>query len=152
MSRQRRVQGLIDELNHDLARKLANIIRYNYQAARAAGPNAAVMRQLFRNEAAEELDHAAVLAESIVSLGGEPTTIPAEFDKPRCPKLMLEVDVLLEEADMRRYLQHARLAGDLEELDLQARLERIAEAEACHAQDIARVLEGLWPAAAGPTH
>lgn len=146
MSRRRRIDGLIAELNEDLARKLGSVIRYNYQAAKATGPNEAELRSLFHSEAAEELSHAAFLAEAIVSLGGEPTTMPMDFDKPRCPKLMLEVDVRLERSDVERYREHARLAGDLEEVELQARLEEIAAAEAVHALAIERVLTGLWPA------
>jgi bacterioferritin len=152
MTRDRQIQGLIARLNDDLARKLANVIRYNYQAAKAAGPSAETMRQLLRDEAASELEHAAVLSEVIVGLGGEPTTTPVEFDKPYCQKMALELDVLLEEADVRRTLEHARIAAALEERELQSRLEAIAEAEAHHARDLARLLASLWPASAGVTH
>jgi bacterioferritin len=152
MSRRRRIDGLIAELNEDLARKLGAVIRYNYQAAKAAGPDAAQLRRLFHYEAAEELGHAAFLAEAIVSLGGEPTTTPMEFDKPCCPRLTLEVDVLLERMDVKRYREHARLAGDLAEVELQARLEEIAAAGAVHAEAIERVLSGLWPASPGVPH
>jgi bacterioferritin (cytochrome b1) len=149
MSRHRRLGGLIQELNDDLARKLGTVIRYNYQAAKAAGPNAEEMRRLFRCEAVEELGHAAILAEAIVRLGGEPTTTPMEFDKPPCQKLMLEVDLVLEQADVERYLEHARLAADLEQMELQAELEAIASAEAAHAREMERVLGCLWPAGTG---
>jgi bacterioferritin len=152
MSRRARIDDLIAELNEDLARKLGAVIRYNYQAAKAAGPSAPLLRRLFHGEAAEELGHAAFLAEAIVGLGGEPTTTPMEFDKPCCPRLMLEVGMLLERSDAERYRQHARLAGSLDEVELQARLEEIAAAEAVHVKAIEQVLTGLWPASSGVPH
>lgn len=152
MTRQRRIESLIARLNEDLARKLGNIIRYNYQAAKAAGRNVEQMRQLLRAEAAEELDHAAELAELIVDMGGEPTTTPVEFDKPHCRKAMLELDAMLERDDMSRYLELARLAADLEEVELQARLEAIAAAEGRQSRKLAQTVRTMWPSSAAITH
>lgn len=143
MSRRRGVGDLIDELNRDLASELGAIIRCNYQASKAVGPQCENLRALLRSEVRDGLEHAAFLSETIVELGGEPTTLPADFDKPWSLRFMVEVDVALEQARLRRYEAHARLAGELGRPDLQARLESFASAESDRVRQLERTLESL---------
>jgi bacterioferritin len=143
MARPSRITGLIEELNRDLALELGTVIRYNYEAAKAAGPQGEEVRSLLREGVAEELSHAAFLTDAIVRLGGEPTTNPSEFDKPCSLRLMLEIDLALERARCQRYRDHARVAGELNRPELQAKLEEIAAVEAEHAQEMERVLRQL---------
>jgi bacterioferritin len=136
-------ETLLKGLNEDLAGELGTIIRYNYQAGRAEGPVGEHLRQMFRQEIPDELGHAAFLTDVIVDLGGEPTTVPASFDKPGSPKAMLALDLEMEKADVERYSQHARLADELGFVELKLKLEEIAADEAGHARQIQRILRGM---------
>lgn len=137
------LQQLIDGLNEDLAGELGTIIRYNYQAGKATGLAGEHLRGMLRGEVADELGHAAFLTDVIADLGGEPTTTPADFGKPGSVKAMLELDLATEQADASRYMAHARLAEELEQVELQLKLEEIAADEAGHARQIQRILKGL---------
>jgi bacterioferritin len=136
-------ETLLKGLNEDLAGELGTIIRYNYQAGRADGPIGEHLRQMFRQEIPDELGHAAFLTDVIVDLGGEPTTMPASFEKPGSAKAMLELDLEMEKADVQRYSQHARLADELGLVELKLKLEEIAADEAGHARQIQRILRGM---------
>jgi bacterioferritin len=134
---------LIEGLNQDLAGELGTIIRYNYQAGKVNGPVGERLRQMFRDEVADEFGHAAFLTDAIVDLGGEPTTTPADFDKPDSLKAMLEVDVAMERADVKRYMAHAHLAEEIGDVELRLKLEEIAADEAGHARTLQRILRGM---------
>ncbi|MDA1214490.1 MAG: ferritin-like domain-containing protein, partial [Planctomycetota bacterium] len=67
---------MIDKLNEDLAGELGAIIQYLTYAAKATGPYRPQLSQFFLAEVADEQLHAQYLANKIVALGGEPTTIP----------------------------------------------------------------------------
>lgn len=136
-------QQLIDGLNEDLAAELGTIIRYNYQAGKAEGPVGRALRAMFREEAEDELGHAAFLTDVIADLGGEPTTAPAPFEKPATMKAMLEVDLEMEQKDVERYMEHAALAEELGQVELKMKLEEIAADEAGHAREIQRILRGM---------
>jgi bacterioferritin len=136
-------QRLIDGLNEDLAGELGTIIRYNYQAGKADGPVGRALRAMFREEAEDELGHAAFLTDVIADLGGEPTTTPAPFEKPATMKEMLEVDLGMEQGDVERYMDHAALADELGQVELKMKLEEIAADEAGHAREIQRILRGM---------
>ncbi len=139
MSKDKLIQGL----NEDLSAELGTIIRYNYQAGRADGLAGQELRRELRAEVEDELGHAAFLTDVIVDLGGEPTTSPMEFDKPETLRQMLEVDLEMELADVKRYTSHARLAEEEEEVELQLKLEEIAADEAGHARGLRRILRGI---------
>ena len=134
---------LIKGLNEDLAGELGTIIRYNYQAGRAEGLIGEHLRAMFRQEIPDELGHAAFLTDVIVDLGGEPTTTPMEFEKPASVEAMLKLDLAMEQADVQRYTEHARLAEKLGHTELKLKLEEIASDEGRHARQIGRILRGM---------
>jgi len=136
-------EKLVEGLNEDLAAELGTIIRYNYQAGKAEGLAGEQLRRTLRDEVADELGHAAFLTDVIVDLGGEPTTSAMDFDKPETLREMLEVDLAMETADVKRYTQHAHLAEEVDEIELQLKLEEIAADEAGHAREIRRILRGM---------
>jgi bacterioferritin len=142
-SRDGALAALLRGLNEDLSGELGTIIRYNYQAGLADGPLGEHLREMFRGEIADELGHAAFLTDAIVDLGGEPTTHPMEFGKPSSMREMLELDLRMELADVDRYTEHARLAGQLGNIELKLKLEEMAADESRHARRIQRVLRGL---------
>lgn len=98
---------------------------------------------MFQEETKDELGHAAFLTDVIIDLGGEPTTMPKEFTKPDSLKAMLELDLEMEQHDVENYLKHAQMAGDLDLVELQMKLEEMAADEAGHARELRRILKGL---------
>ena len=81
---------LIKNLNEDLAGELGAIIQYTTYAAKVSGPYRPQLSAFFLNEIADEQLHAQYLANKIVALGGEPTTVPREVPEATTNKEMLE--------------------------------------------------------------
>jgi bacterioferritin len=79
----------------------------------------------------------------IVDLGGEPVTVPVQFDKPDGLKEMLALDQEMELKDVKSYMAHAELAGELGYVELKLKLEEMAADEAGHARELRRILKGL---------
>lgn len=75
---------LIEKLNDDLAGELAAVIQYITYAAKATGPYRPQLAQFYLTEVADETLHAQFLANKIVALGGEPTTVPSKVSSPLC--------------------------------------------------------------------
>ena len=136
-------EALIKGLNEDLAAELGTVIRYTYQSGKAMGFAGFELREILEDEIADELGHAAFLMDVIVDLGGEPTTMPLQFDKPEGLKAMLELDLEMEKQDVENYRTHAALAEDLGMVELQMKLEEMAADEAGHARELRRLVRGL---------
>ena len=136
-------EALIKGLNEDLAAELGTVIRYTYQSSKAMGFAGFELREILEDEIADELGHAAFLMDVIVDLGGEPTTMPLQFDKPEGLKAMLELDLEMEKQDVENYRSHAALAEDLGMVELQMKLEEMAADEAGHARELRRLVRGL---------
>lgn len=136
-------EALIRGLNEDLAAEWGTIMRYTYQAGKSFGLLGAELRELFQDEAQDELGHAAFLTDVIVDLGGEPTVTPKEFAKPADLKGMVELDLQMEMQDVENYVKHAKLAEELGEMELKMKLEEMAADEAGHARELRRLLKGM---------
>ena len=136
-------EELIKGLNEDLAAELGTVIRYTYQSSKAVGFVGYELREVLKDEIADELGHAAFLMDVIVDLGGEPTTTPKAFNKPASLKEMLELDLEMEKQDVENYKAHAELADELGLVELNMKLEEMAADEAGHARELRRVLSGL---------
>jgi bacterioferritin len=136
-------EDLINGLNEDLAAELGTVIRYTYQAGKSFGLLGMELRELFAEETQDELGHAAFLTDVIVDLGGEPTTIPKQFEKPEGIKEMLELDLKMERHDVEDYMKHAALAEALGLVELKMKLEEMAADEAGHARELRRILKGI---------
>ena len=136
-------EDLINGLNEDLAAELGTVIRYTYQAGKSFGLLGMELRELFAEETQDELGHAAFLTDVIVDLGGEPTTIPKQFEKPEGIKEMLEFDLKMERHDVEDYMKHAALAEALGLVELRMKLEEMAADEAGHARELRRILKGI---------
>jgi bacterioferritin len=136
-------EQLIEGLNNDLAAELGTIIRYNYQASQCFGPGGIELREKFEEEITDETGHARFLTDLIVDLGGEPTTTPNSFEKPKGIKAMLELDIMMEEEDVTNYMKHAEMADELGMVELKMKLEEIAADEAGHARWLSRLVRGL---------
>lgn len=136
-------EDLIKGLNEDLAAELGTVIRYTYQAGKSFGLLGMELRELFAKETQDELGHAAFLTDVIVDLGGEPTTVPKQFEKPESIKEMLELDLKMERHDVEDYMKHAAMAEELGLVELKMKLEEMAADEAGHARELRRILKGI---------
>jgi bacterioferritin len=136
-------KNLIESLNEDLSAELGTIIRYNYQAGKSYGLLGTELREMFESEIKDELGHARFLTDVILDLDGEPVTTPKDFEKPSALKDMLEIDLRMEEEDVKNYLKHSREAEEIGNIELKMKLEEMAADEAGHARELRRLLKGL---------
>ncbi|EIT85844.1 bacterioferritin [Fictibacillus macauensis ZFHKF-1] len=135
------LQALIDGLNEDLANEYAASIMYTTYAATVSGLFSQVLKPFFESEVADEQGHALYLAEKISTLGGTPTTIPAEV------KAVTEVRQMLEEArnaeidTIRRYEERKEQAAQLKMTELVIKLEDMIADETQHKEEMDRLLK-----------
>jgi len=137
-------QSLIDNLNKDLAGELGAIIQYLTYAAKASGPYRPQLSQFYLAEVADEQLHAQYLANKIVALGGEPTTVPRPVPAARTNREMLEAIMAAERQATKDYTQRAKEAEELGEKGLMVQLEDMVRDESGHAEETERILRD-WP-------
>jgi bacterioferritin len=135
---------LIARLNEDLAGELGAIIQYLTYAAKATGPYRPQLAQFFLAEVADEQLHARFLANKIVALGGEPTTIPRAVAPARTNREMLEAVLAAERRAIKDYTQRAREAEANRDKGLAVQLEDMVRDESGHAEETERILRD-WP-------
>lgn len=135
---------LIDHLNQDLASELSAIIQYLTYAAKATGPYRPQLSQFFLAEVADEQLHAQFLANKIVALGGEPTTVPSEVAVAHTNREMLEAVLSAERTATSNYTQRAKQADEYGDKGLAVQLEDMVRDESGHAEETERILRD-WP-------
>jgi bacterioferritin len=137
-------KAFVAKLNEDLAGELGAIIQYLTYAAKASGPFRPQLVQFFMAEVPDEQLHAQYLANKIVTLGGEPTTVPRPVPAARTNKEMLEAVLAAERRARQDYTERAEQAGALGEKGLQVQLEDMVRDESGHADETERILRE-WP-------
>ncbi len=137
-------QTLIDHLNDDLASELSAIIQYITYAAKATGPYRPQLAQFFLTEVADEQLHAQFLANKIVALGGEPTTVPHPVPEARDNREMLEAVLAAELQAGKGYTQRAKEAEAYGDKGLVVALEEMIRDEMGHSEETERMLRD-WP-------
>ncbi|MCB9135921.1 MAG: ferritin-like domain-containing protein [Anaerolineales bacterium] len=137
-------QTLINHLNEDLSGELSAIIQYITYAAKASGPFRPQLAQFFLTEVADEQLHAQFLANKIVALGGEPTTLPATVPAAKTNKEMLEAVLAAELKAGKDYTQRALEADAYGDKGLMVQLEDMVRDESGHSEETARMLQD-WP-------
>lgn len=95
---------LIDNLNRALSLELAGVIQYLQHSFLVTGPEREVFRKFFRDMSEESQDHAAVLGDKVVALGGVPTVEPGDIRQATGLAEMLRQDLELERAAMEAYV------------------------------------------------
>lgn len=140
----RKRQKLVDRLNEDLAGELGAIIQYLTYAAKATGPYRPQLSQFFLTEVADEQLHAQFLANKIVALGGEPTTVPRAVPRASTNREMLEAVLAAERKATKDYTARAKEADALGDKGLAVQLEDMVRDESGHAEETARILTD-WP-------
>lgn len=144
MAKQTRNRKLIDRLNEDLAGEFGAIIQYLTYAAKATGPYRPQLAQFFLAEVADEHLHAQFLANKIVALGGEPTTIPRAVAPAGTNRAMLEAVLAAERQATADYTKRAREAEAMGDKGLAVQLEDMVRDESGHAEETERILRD-WP-------
>ena len=133
-------QELIDGMNQDLAAEYQAVVMYRTYAALVSGPFRPELRTFFEGEIPDELNHAAFLADKIVSLGGTPTTRAEEVPIVAGNREMLEVALKAEEDTIARYTKRAEQAEACGEIAIKVELENLIVDETNHRDDIRRML------------
>jgi len=137
-------EDLIDRLNEDLASELSAVIMYLTYSARATGPYRPQLSQFFLAEVADEQLHAQFLANKVVALGGEPTTVPRPVPLPSSNRLMLEAVLKAEQEATANYTQRAKEAEAFGDKGLAVQLEDFIRDEGNHVEETERILRD-WP-------
>jgi len=137
-------QTLIDHLNDDLASELSAIIQYLTYAAKATGPYRPQLAQFFLAEVGDEQMHAQFLANKIVALGGEPTTVPHSVTPAKSNREMLEAVLAAEKRAGKNYNERAAEAEAFGDKGLVVQLEDMIRDETEHAEETERILRD-WP-------
>ena len=137
-------QQLMKNLNEDFAGELGAIIQYLTYAAKATGPYRPQLVQFFLAEVVDEQLHAQYLANKIVAMGGEPTTVPRSVPAAKTNREMLEAILAAERRATKDYTQRAREADELGEKGLAVQLEDMVRDESGHSEETERILRD-WP-------
>jgi len=135
---------MIELLNEDLSMELGAMIQYLTYAAKVTGPYRPELSKFFAGEVMGEQAHAQFLANKIVALGGEPTTVPRAVPAAHTNKEMLMAVLEAERKAVADYTERARQAEKLGDKALQVQIENIIADESTHVDETARILKE-WP-------
>lgn len=97
-------EELVENLNKALSYELAGVIQYSQHSYLITGPDREVFKDFFRDMAEEAQDHAEVLGDKVVALGGIPTVEPAMIRQSTELKEMLKQGLELEREAMAAYM------------------------------------------------
>ncbi len=129
---------LIDNLNRALSLELAGVIQYMQHSFLITGPEREVFRKFFRDQSEESQEHAEMLGDKIVALGGIPTVEPGDIRQSTTLTEMLRQDLELERAALEAYTAAWKSCTD-GELGTRFLLEeRIAE-ETRHVEELEKL-------------
>jgi bacterioferritin len=134
------VQELIDALNEDLAREYQAIIAYTVYSNVLSGAQWMQIAGELKLHAAEELQHALILADQIDYLGGMPTATPKEVKLSKKPEEMLRFDLDNETQTILNYRKRVKQAEALGHYALAEQLRKIIVQEQEHQHDLATAL------------
>ena len=135
---------LIDHLNEDLAGELGAIVQYITYAAKATGPYRPQLAQFFLAEVTDEQQHAQFLANKIVALSGEPTTVARPVPPAATNRELLEAVLAAERQATEDYSKRAEQAEAYGDKGLVVQLEDMIRDESGHAEETERILRD-WP-------
>lgn len=136
----RELAELIDGLNEDLRHEYGAVITYRTYASAVRGPYRQELRQFFIKEIADELGHAGLICDKIVSLGGIPTTESAPVKYTEVEREMLENALQDEQDTIERYVKRRKHAEDLGEYGLAIDLDTLIADETNHRDELRLML------------
>jgi len=131
---------LIDLLNEDLAREYQAIIAYVVYSQVLKGAEYMSIAKELEVHAAEELEHALIVAKLIDYLGGEPAVTPKPVKTSDKAKEMLRFDLENENETIRNYRERVRQCESLGEYAMAEHIRDILKQEQEHQIDLATAL------------
>jgi len=126
-------QKIIDALNKDRADELSAIMQYMKHHYEGKGMESLPILKIFKDVAIDEMRHAEMLAERIVALGGTPTKTPSPVVEGGDLKKMIQDDLDKENAAIKQYKEHIKLAEEENDTTTRRMLEEILADEEVHA-------------------
>jgi bacterioferritin len=134
-------QDFLEALNVDLAHEYGAVISYRTYASQVQGQWRMELRQFFEREIPDELGHAQLLADKIVSLGGNPTTVPAAVKQAKDSKEMLRNSLEDEIETIQRYVLRRKQAEALGHYGLAVEFDDLIRDESTHRDEIQMILK-----------
>ena len=139
---------IVKLLNDSLATELVCILRYKRHHFTAKGLASPAIAEEFMVHAHQETEHADMLAERIVQLGGQPDFAPdglskrahAEYDDSARLEDMIRANLIAERVAIETYSQMIKLIGDKDSTTRRV-LEHILSQEQEHAEELSDWLE-----------
>ena len=131
---------LIAALNEDLAREYQAIIAYVVYSQVLKGAEYMSIATELEVHAAEELQHALLVAKQIDYLNGMPTVVPKPVKTSEDPKEMLRFDLENEAETIRNYRERVKQCEALEEYAMAEEIRDILVQEQEHLIDLATAL------------
>ncbi len=134
------VQDLIKALNEDLSREYQAIIAYTVYSNVLKGAQWMNIASELKLHAAQELQHALIIADQIDYLGGMPTATAKEVKLSEKPEEMLRFDLDNETVTIKNYRERVKQAEALGHYALSEQLRSIIMQEQEHQHDLATAL------------
>jgi bacterioferritin len=131
----------LEGLNTDLSYEYAAVITYRTYASQVEGRWRMELRAFFEQEIPDELNHARVLADKIVALGGTPTVKAAPVKQAKSAKEMLENALADEKGTLVRYVKRRKQAEELGHYGLAVEFDDLIRDESNHRDEIDMVLK-----------
>jgi bacterioferritin len=134
------MQELIDALNEDLAREYQAIIGYTVYSNKISGAKWMSIAAELKVHAAQELQHAMIIADQIDYLGGMPTATPKPVKLSEKAEDMIRFDLDNETETIKNYRQRVKQAEAVGHYALAELLRTIITEEQNHQHDLATAL------------
>jgi bacterioferritin len=134
------IKDLVNALNEDLAREFQAIIAYTVYSNVLTGAKWMNIASELKLHAAEELQHAMIIAGQIDYLGGMPTATPKPVRLSVKAEDMIRFDLDNETETIRHYRQRVMQAEAVGHYALAEQLRKIISQEQEHQHDLATAL------------
>ena len=138
--REKALKDLVVALNDDLAREYQAIIAYTVYSNVLKGAQWMNIAAELKLHAAQELQHALIIADQIDYLGGMPTVTPKPVKTSDKPEDMIRFDLDNETETIKNYRQRVKQAEALGHYALAENLRTIISQEQEHQHDLATAL------------
>jgi bacterioferritin len=138
--RKQAIKDLIDDLNEDLSREYQAIIAYIVYSNVLKGAQWMSIASELKKHAAEELQHAMIVADQIDYLGGMPTNTPKPVKLSQKPEDMIRFDLDNETETIKNYRKRVKQAEAVGHFALAEQLRKIISQEQEHQHDLATAL------------
>lgn len=140
VQKKKAINELVDALNEDLAREYQAVIAYTVYSNVLSGAQWMNIAAELKLHAAEELQHAMILADQIDYLGGMPTATPKPVKLSKKAEDMIRFDLDNETETIKNYRKRVKQAEAVGHYALAELLRSIIVQEQNHQHDLATAL------------